>query len=147
MSMLFKISSVQVPLVWEAIKLAVVNSMNIQESHITTAFQRVLHRLLCGSMQCFITVSEEKILLQVLLTQIGVDNMTGCRELHMISVYSFQKATNEDKRQCFDVVMSFARSQQCEAVVCQSALPILWEMNQAAGMVETSRQFRIQVEG
>jgi len=147
MSTIIRVRPEQVPQVWDAIKLAAVKSQEVAESALPQVCLRLLHGLLSDTVQCFVTLDEQRTILQVCLTQVQTDRMTGLRELVLTGLYSFKLMQDDDKQAFMLLIRGVAQSQQCSQIVCGSRNPRLWTMYEQLGFREASRHYVYLMEG
>jgi len=137
----------QVPQVWEVIKLAAVRSQEVSPEALPQVCLRLLHGLLSDTVQCFVTLDEQRTILQVCLTQVRVHQLTGQRELVITGLYSFRLMEKEDIMASGDLFRRVAMSQNCAQIVCGSQNPRLWTIYEQLGFKEASRNYVYLLEG
>lgn len=147
MSTVIRLLPAQVPQVWDAIKLAAVRSQEVPPEAVKQVCLRLLDGLLSDTIQCFVTLDEQRTILQICLTQVRVQQMTGSRELVITGLYSFRLMQEEDTQSFLQLVRRLAQSQACDRIVCGSRNPRLWMIYEALGFRETSRNYVYLMEG
>ena len=132
---------------WDAIKLAAVRSQEVPESVLPQVCQQLLHGLLSDTVQCLVTLDEDRTVLQICLTQVQVHRFTGQRELMITGLYSFKLMDEADIAASGEVFRALARSQHCQQIVCGSRNHRLWKIYEQLGFKEASRNYVYQMEG
>ena len=145
--MIIKLMPQQVPALWEAIKLAAVQSNEISGAAITPFLHRLLQTLLSEKAQCFVRLDDARTLLSLMITSIIVNPFTGQRELVVRCFYSFRMMTEEDTREGTMLLKEFAKTQECDLVSSQSRHPRIWQLAQDHGWREHSRRYIYEVTG
>lgn len=142
-----KVLPEQIPLVWDTIKLAAARSQEVDEPALPHLYQQLLVELLNDTMQCFVIMDSEKVILQVILTQIQIQRLTGSRDLLVVGLYSFRKIEETSAIEMWNKIVAVARNQKCDRVTCQSHNARLWTLYDTLGLKETSRQYEYVLGG
>lgn len=145
--MLIKILPTQIPLVWEHVKYAVAQINEIPPTHLSEALTRILYDLLSGKAQCWVTLNEDRVILNVSVTRIGVNTVTGERELHWLFFYAYQGTTEHIRKELVRVFRECAREEGCVRVTGASRNPRACELLEQGGFTPEYRTFALTVEG
>jgi hypothetical protein len=135
----------QIPIVWDAIKFAMVNADNIPEKDRQVYFNRTLQSLLSSKAQCFVRRNEEKRLMALLITRIVADEVTGEKSLHVSSLYSFYPVSIEQWVEDFKPIIEYASKTKCNKITAYANNPKAIEIIEAVGMQERFRSFLMEV--
>ena len=141
MSTIIRLLPAQVPQVWDAIKLAAVRSQEVSESALPQTCLRLLHGLLSDTVQCLVSLDEDRTILQIALTQVRVHQITGQRDLEIIGLYSFKLMQEDDALASMDLFRRIARSQECQQIVVSSRNPRLWKLYETLGFTASHRSY------
>ena len=147
LSMIIKLLPQQVPALWEAIKLAAVQSDEIPTEVITPYLHRLLQALLSDAMQCFVRLDEARTLLSLMITSILVNQFTGQRELVVRCFYSFRMVSDADAAEAMTLIEGFARAQHCDFLSCDSRHSRVWQLVSDHGWREQSRHYIYALKG
>ena len=145
--MIIKLLPQQIPQLWEAIKLAAVQSDEIPIDVIAPYLHRLLQGLLSDRVQCFVRLDEARTLLSLVITSILVNQLTGQRELVVRCFYSFRTLSEEDARASMNLLKNFATAQQCDRLSCDSRHPRVWQLVSDHGWREESRHYTYAMNG
>ena len=147
MSTIIKLLPYQIPHAWEAIKLAAVRSQEVSPSALPEVCQRLLHELLSDTVQCFLSLDDDRTILQIALTQVQVHRITGQKELVVTGLYSFRLMQDNDALECMTLFRQVAQSQGCSRIVAGSRNARLWKLYENLGFREASRNYVYLMEG
>jgi hypothetical protein len=135
----------QIPICWEVIKYCVARTLNISEEHREVTFNRLLYLLLSGKAQCFVRLSGEREILAVLVTKIGVDELTDDRTLYLEVTYSFKPVSDQDWIDLAEFMKKFARIAKCKYLSTTAYLPRAKEIAKLSGMNEVFTLYNMEV--
>jgi hypothetical protein len=147
MSTIIRLLPAQVPQLWEVIKLAAVRSQEVPDAIVSQVCERLLHGLLSDTVQCSVTLDEQRTILQICLTKVQIHQMTGVRELVITGLYSFRLMEEADIQASKATFLGMARSQHCSQIVCASRNPRLWKVYESLGFQESHRSYVYLMEG
>ena len=139
--MIIKILSKQVPIFWEAIKSASVQADEVDRKNYQAYLNELLHALLSDKAQCFIRLSEERILLFILITRFQIDKVTGNKNLFVQSLYSWKKIDEETLQDAGNLVKNFAKREGCSHLFFESRHERVWQFAESLGFRECLRRF------
>ena len=145
--MLIKVLPTQIPLVWEHIKYAIVQVNEIPPEHLTTSLITVLHDLLSGKAQCWITMNEAHVILNVSVTRVEYNNLSGEHSLHWLFLYAYQGMTDHICRTIITAFQQHAKHLRCTRVTGVSRNPRACTLMEQHGFTPEYRTFFIPVEG
>lgn len=117
--MLVQIHPIQVPVFWEAIKFASVNSDSVKEEYLEYYCIELLQDLLAGDKVCFIAQEKDEILFVVIIT-FQVNKMTGMKFLFFNNLYSFKPQEDAVWKNVFIDLHKIAENNSCEAIIGES---------------------------
>jgi hypothetical protein len=106
----------QIPKVWEAVKYAVHQLDEIPAEQMPAYRVWLLHQLLSEKAQCWVTLNEDRVLLNVSLTRISTNTSTGRRELHLQCLYAFQGLTDQTVTEALALYRAFAKQSGCAII-------------------------------
>lgn len=140
-----RIQSDQVPLVWDAIKLASVRSNSIDDKYAPSYLNTLLCNLLSGKAQCFVRLSEKRELLAVAITKVVADDITGVRSLIVESLYSFKPADTSIWQEGIDLIRKFAEVSECSFITTYSRTDRVCDLVESIGMNKHSTRYTMEV--
>lgn len=143
--MIIKLIPQQIPMFWEAIKYTVKMADEVDDKHIGSYSNELLHALLNEKAQCFVRLSNERVLEALLITRIMENKQTNERYLYAQALYSWQVKPMGQWAEDFEQVLKFARKAGCKYVHCQSRNPRMWEIYKNIGLSEDSRHYTVQI--
>jgi hypothetical protein len=145
--MLIKVLPNQIPLVWEHVKFAVTQINEIAPENLTAALTRLLHDLLNEKAQCWVTLNQDRVLLNISITRVGDNSITGERELNCLFLYAYQGMTDSACKGIIAAFREFARITGCTRITGASRHPRLCELLEQHGLIPEYRTFTLTVEG
>jgi hypothetical protein len=137
----------QIPQVWEAVKYAVVQLDEVPQEQHNAYFVWLLQDLLSEKAQCWVTLNEDRVLLNVSLTRLVEHAWTQERELHVSCMYAFQGLTDETVTALLQMYMDCAKTMGCVRVVGTSRHPRAYAVMERQGLVPYARTYVKHVEG
>jgi len=137
----------QVPVVWEAVKYAVVQLHEIPNEQLNSYCIWLLHELLTEKAQCWITLNDERMLLNISVTRIVDQEWTKERELHVHCMYAFQGLTDTTMAALIQRYMDFAKVEGCKRVISATRHPRVMALMEAQGLSPYYRTYVKEVEG
>jgi len=135
----------QIPFFWEAIKKAWVEVNRVEEKDTQVYLNYILHSLLNDKSQCFVHLSEDKVLLGMFITSITFNKITGIKELRVLAAYAWQKVSWEEREKTLVLIKEFAVHAECKKVIVESKNPVVWGLCDRMGMREAYRIFTGEV--
>lgn len=144
---MYRVPAPQIPMFWDAIKFACSKADNIGEDLYSAYFNELLQALLSDKAQCFVVLSNERILQRVIVTRIVQDKLRGDSELMIQCMYSITKASYEDVQKHFALAVSMAKSLGCKRLTWKSSNPRIWEWAEMVGCFDQTRIFSFNVGG
>lgn len=143
--MIIKLLSEQIPTFWEAIKFATREANEYDESELPAVFNQLLHQLLSDKAQCFVILSEEKILRGVVLTMIAFDMINNKKYLNIETLYMFEKAKSEEFLDTYSLCKRYAQAEKCVSFRFKSRNPKVWEIATRFGFIEKYRTYESKI--
>ena len=144
---MYRVPAPQIPMFWDAIKFACSKADNIEEEFYSAYFNELLQALLSDKAQCFVVLSNERVLQRVIVTRIVQDKLRGDSELMIQCMYSITKASYEDVQKHFALAVSTAKSLGCKRLTWKSSNPRIWEWAEMVGCFDQTRIFSFNVGG
>jgi hypothetical protein len=134
-----------IPMFWEAIKKCAIESGEIDAEHQASYLNELLNALLSSNAQCFARLSDERILEAIAISRVLYDKQRNQKYLYVQGLYSWQKKDAAAWQESIDFIKSFARSEGCSYIGCQSHNPAAWRIYEYIGMREVTRTFAMEV--
>jgi len=113
----------QIPMVWEPVKYAVYQLNEIPNEQMSDYCVWLLHQLLSEKAQCWVTLNEDRVLLNVSITRITANPFTKQKELHLQCLYAFQGLTDTTVQEALSLYRAFAGQNGCVVVTGASRHP------------------------
>lgn len=107
---------IQIPQFWNEIKLAIVKSNAVDKELIQAVSTEYLAKLLSEKSQCFVAIDEESKLASIIITSILEDSFKIFKFLSVDALYFIQKPSDEDMKFIGDVLVRFAKTNQCKEI-------------------------------
>ena len=146
--MIIKILPLQIPQFWEAIKSTIRSVVPASTSQdIQVLYVEALHALLNDKAQCFVCLDNNRILKGMILTRIGVDKVVGCTYIQFELAYAWDKLTNEDWQETYELVMLFCKKADCKYMLIKSINPRILEMAARYGFTKKFEIHQAQIRG
>jgi hypothetical protein len=129
----------QIPKVWEAIKLAVSKTRpeKLSSARMSEYFRGLLLELYSDKAQCFAEIDDQNQVKGILITKIYIDTY-GYKVLDLDCLYSFESASIEEWVKRGELILSFAVKKDCDRIVGRTNIPKVIEMAKALGFEEQS---------
>lgn len=143
--MIIKLLSIQIQKFWEPIKTAVTNADEVESKDFQPYLNELLHALLNDKAQCFIGLSEDRVLQGVLITRVMLDKITGEKYLHIQSVYTWEKLDQSVWQETYDLFSRFAVNENCKYLSFSSRNPAIWDRTKKLGFKEKTRTFTFKI--
>ena len=143
--MLIKVLPTQIPLVWEHIKYAIVQVNEIPPEHLTEALITVLHDLLSDKAQCWVTLNEDRVILNVSVTRVEYNNLSGEHCFHWLFLYAYQGMTDQTCKALVAAFRQHAKQLGCTRVTGASRNPRACALMEQHGFTPEYRTYFIPV--
>uniref|UniRef100_A0A6H1ZPG0 Acetyltransferase n=1 Tax=viral metagenome TaxID=1070528 RepID=A0A6H1ZPG0_9ZZZZ len=143
--MIIKILSIQVPQFWEAIKYTVRAVEEIEPANLQVVYVELLHALLNDKAQCFVSFDKDRILKGLIITRIAVDKVTGVKFIQLESLFAWDKITDEDYKEAYDLILLFAKKNNCKYITGKSSNPRVLEIVTRLGFKEKCKVFEVRL--
>lgn len=143
--MFIRITALQIPSFWDAIKFASVNAERISEGDRQRYLNNLLIDLLNDKAQCFIRFSDQKELLAVVITKLKGDELTGEMSLLIQCLYSFKGVAPDEWANDLEIVKEFAKTKKCSSIITYSGVPRVFDILNGLGFREQFRRFSMEV--
>lgn len=141
-----KVLPSQIPQVWEAVKYAIVQLNEVPQEHMKAYLLWMLHQLLSEKAQCWVTLNEQRILLNVSITRIATNPFTKEPELHLQCLYAFQGLTDHIVTEALALYRQFAKSVGCARITGASRHPRACAIMEQYGFQPNYRTYTFSVE-
>ena len=143
--MLIKILPDQVVQLWETIKYAAVKVDEIDEKDLPKYLNELLHALLNENAQCFVRIGDDREIIAIWITAFLMNNINGEKYFQIKCVYGFKSSPDEVwKRDC-EVLVQFAKKENCSYIGFQSRNKRIWDIGKMIGMTEAYRVFKLRL--
>jgi len=137
----------QIPTVWEAVKYAVVQLDEVPPEQLNDYLLWMLQQLLSEKAQCWVTLNEDRVLLNVSLTRIVENPFTKNPELHLQCLYAFQGLTEHTITEALTLYRQFAKKAGCVTVTGSSRHPRACALLEQYGFQPGYKTYTLAVEG
>ena len=144
---IYRVLPTQMVLFWEAIKFACKEADEVKEEDLPKYFNELLHALLSDKAQCFVVLNSEKILEGLALTRLIYDKVTGKKELLLQCVYYMKHIEQDELMRNLQILIDFAKVEECLVVTFTSRNSRVWEMAKHSGCAEKHRTFIYKIGG
>jgi len=142
-----KVMPSQIPRVWEAVKFAVVQLDEIPNEQMQQYCVWMLHQLLSEKAQCWVTLNDDRMLLNVSITRIADNAFTGQRELHLQCLYAFQGLTDQTITEALTLYRAFARKSGCVVIAGSSRHHRARELMERHGFQKQYHTYTLDIGG
>ncbi len=145
--MKIKVPPSQIPIFWECIKFAVVQTGNpygikySKGNEYEVYFNKLLLDLLNEDAQCFVQLDVNRKLELIVLTQIERDKISGERRLLVHSLYSWRGAEEREWTDRIEIIKRFAEKEDCSLIFFDSSVKRLQELAAVMGFEESWRRY------
>lgn len=136
-----KVMPSQIPQVWEAVKFAIAQLNEVPDDQRPAYYVWILQELLSEHAQCWVTLNDDRILLNISITRIVENLWTKERELHIHCMYAFQGITDTTASALLHLYTDCARSMGCVRVVGASRHPRACAVMEQQGLTPYYRTY------
>jgi len=143
--MIIRILSSQISVYWDVIKFCIKAVESIEEKDLQAVYNELLHALLSDKAQCFVSFNEQKVLGALLITRISMDKVTDEKYLLFQTIYAWDKLSDKDWKDGFNLVRQLAEKEHCRYLSCRSSNPRIWDMATTYGLKEKYRTFEARI--
>lgn len=143
--MIIKILSPQIPAFWDAIKFTVRSAEPLNDESLQPVYNDLLQALLSDKAQCFVSVGSERRLRGLILSRVMMDTVTDEVFLMLGSLYAWDKITDEEYKEGHDLIMRFARKQDCKYIAARTSNLRTMEIANNLGFREKYRMFEVRL--
>lgn len=137
----------QIPQVWEAVKYAVVQLNEVPPEELDEYLVWMLQQLLSEKAQCWVTLNDDRILLNVSITRIVTNTFTKEPALHLQCLYAFQGLTDSTVEEALMLYRQFAKKTGCTQVTGASRHPRACALMEQHGFKPEYKTYTLAVEG
>jgi len=143
--MLIKILPSQVVQLWEVIKFVATTVDEVDDKDLPKYLNELLHSLLNEKSQCFVRLDDNREIIAIWITAFLTNATNGEKYFQIKCVYGF-KASLDDvwKRDC-EILVEFAKKENCSYVGFQSRNSRIWDIAKLIGMTEAYRVFKLKL--
>lgn len=142
-----KVTPQQVPKVWETVKYAITQLDEVPNERLSAYLLWMLHQLLSEKAQCWVTLNEQRILLNVSITRIVTNPFTHERELHLQCLYAFQGLTEHIVLEALALYRQYAKRTACVRVTGASRHPRACAIMEQHGFQPEYKTYTLALEG
>ena len=143
--MIIKLVPQQIPIFWEAIKKATTMADEVDEKDYPAYLNKMLHALLNDKNQCFIRLNKDRVLVALVVTQLGDNLFSGQKTLLIKTLYSWQPAVGGEWQEDFALIKEFAEKERCSYITFESRHRRVQEIGESIGFREATRVFSLEV--
>ena len=144
--MILKLLSTQIPQYWEIIKFIATTVEKVEEEDLPAYMNWLLHLLLSDKAQCWVRLDEDRTIIALSITQLLIDKITAKKSLHLRCVFSYRHVPSDAWQEDFDLLIRFAKQEQCSKITAVSQHSRIWEILTAFGCKPTHRFFVYNLE-
>ena len=144
--MIIRLLSSQIPTFWEAIKFSVVQVREIRERDRQRYLNGLLHDLLSDKAQCFVRLSDKRMLIGLLITKIIIDKISGEKSLSLQTLYSWRSVDDREWSSDFLFVKEFAKYEECSCILFETEHPRIRQISEFLGFREKHRVYIYTLE-
>ncbi len=143
--MFIKLLPTDIPRYWDAIKYSCKVADEVDDKDFLPYTNELLHALLSDSAQCFVRLSDDRMLEGLAITRILFNKQTDERYLYFQSVYSWQYRPEAIWEEDLEFVKRFARQTKCSYIGAISRVKRMQELLTNVGFEETTRVYAIRI--
>lgn len=143
--MIYLLTPLDIPQLWEPIKKAVKAAETVQEKDLSSYLTILLHDLLSAEAICFARFDSEGTLEAIAIASILLNKTTHEKYLYIQTLFSWQIVSEEVWRRDIEFIKKVAINRECSYIGCQSSNPRAWKIYDMIGMVEETRIFSLRV--
>jgi hypothetical protein len=137
----YKLLPQQVPVFWEAIKLACVSADEVKSTDAGPYVNELLHALLNNKAQCWLRLNEERRLVALSITRIKFSPQTEEKQLFIQVAYSWKLVPDDVWYRDLGILREYAKKEDCTSVGFISGNSRIWDIGYSCGFTEVSRTF------
>ena len=135
----------QIPMCWEVIKYCVAKVFSLEEEYREPSFNRLLYMLLSSKAQCFVRLNDDREIIAVTVTRVGIETLSGDKVLYIEVAYSFKPVSDDEWKNLMKLTKEFARETGCKSILAYTTIPRAGEVARAVGMTERFRCFGLDL--
>lgn len=141
-----KVMPSQIPQVWEHIKFGIAQIGEIPQEYLSAYCLKLLCDLLSEKAQCWVSLNEDRVLLNISVTKLSQNTTTDEKELYIEGFYAFQGTTPTTMEKLFALYQGFAKQAGCVRVVSNTKVPRACEILERHGFQPGRRTYTRTVE-
>lgn len=145
--MIVRLMATQIPVFWETIKFCAVAANEIDKEDLPEYLNGLLQSLLSEKVQCFVRLSDERILIALMLTKVTIDKLTKKSNLDIQCLYSYQKVSDTDWTTEYKNVKKFAKSLKCDSITFATRNEQVMRLGELVGFTEQKRFYEFNLGG
>ena len=143
--MIIKILPKQIPVFWDAIKYTAVQVDEVDSKDMQPYLNELLHALLSNKAQCFVHLTDERILDVILITRILVDKIKEEKYLSIESIFSWTQQNGKTWNEGVEIILRFAKQQGCKYIQGRSRQERVKRLVKSLGFIERFTVFDLQL--
>jgi len=140
--MIIKLTPPQVAEYWEPIKYSIIHGDLVADKNKQIILNESLHALLSERAQCFIRLADDRKIIAVMMTRIGISPITDDKFLFIQCIFSFRSVDKEDWKIDWNYVLEFAKHSGCKYIQAESANERIFEITELIDFKEAYRTFK-----
>lgn len=144
---IYKLLAIQIPLFWESIKFACAKADQLSSEEMPGYFNELLHNLLSDKAQCFVLLSDDRILQALAITQIVEHKYTTKKEFLVKCLYSMRVMSDSELMEYWNFIVDYGKKLNCSIVTFMSPVYRIWDIAKMLGVKETNRLFSVAIGG
>jgi len=146
-NMFYKLLAVQIVPFWDAIKYAVATVDEVDKKNLPNYFNELLQALLSDKAQCFVILTEDRILQGLTITRIVVNKVEDVKEMYIQTAYSMVTMSDAELMEYFTIIKQFAEKEGCKRITYNSRNPRIWQIAKVVNCAEQYRHFSFELKG
>jgi len=143
--LIIKLLDTQIPKYSEVIKFAATSADEVDQEDLQPYLLKLIHALLNNKAQCWMRLDDSREIIAVLITRIIENKITAAKSLYLQCVYSYREIPLNIWREDFNMLIQFAKKENCKRITFESRHQRIWEITTSFGCREIHRSFAYDV--
>jgi len=145
--MMIRITSAQVPSVWEVVKFAALEAASVPSEFVPVYCENLLMDLLSGKLQCYMSKGEDSKIGFVALVEYTHNRMTLAKQLNISVVYAFSGQTMETWHKFYQDMVALGKKENCYSIVGESKNPRIMDIMKQLGVQLPAQNYEFVIGG